>query len=195
MPFLDYNENIPDAPNNPSNDQPLMKTNTNSISTWTGVDHFGFENNLGGYHTVVHLSTQGAHPGADPAPVAGTGEVYTKTLTAGGDTALFFQSASGKVFQLTTSLAPSPGPTGYTFLLGNIRLMWGSASMPASPGSTVAVSFTPAFTTAVYSVNLSIVGSGTRPINIQTTTLSTSGFTAASSASSATTVYWMAIGV
>lgn len=41
---ISYNRDIPDGPNNPSNDQPKMKTNTNSIDDWTAIDHIKFEN-------------------------------------------------------------------------------------------------------------------------------------------------------
>lgn len=47
---ISYNRDIPDGPNNPSNDQPKMKTNTNSIDDWTAVDHIKFENSPAGAH-------------------------------------------------------------------------------------------------------------------------------------------------
>lgn len=42
--------NIPDGPNNPSQDQPNMKTNTNSDQSIWAVEHLGFNTNNGGTH-------------------------------------------------------------------------------------------------------------------------------------------------
>ena len=48
-----YNENIPAAGNNPSNDQPLMYINTNSIDALIAVDHVSFNADSGGQHVQV----------------------------------------------------------------------------------------------------------------------------------------------
>lgn len=67
-----YNQGIPNPPNQPSQDVPLMKINTNSISGIIAVDHIGFEANNGG----THLQTQfvdfsaGGIPAGTPASVA-----------------------------------------------------------------------------------------------------------------------------
>jgi len=45
-----YNRDIPDAPNNPSVDQPKMKENTNSVYDIIDIDHITFEANNGGTH-------------------------------------------------------------------------------------------------------------------------------------------------
>jgi len=54
MPNFIYTKDIPDAANNPSNDQAPMEVNTNSIFDLIRVDHHGFNDNLGGYHTIIH---------------------------------------------------------------------------------------------------------------------------------------------
>lgn len=67
-----YNRDIPDTPNNPSNDQPKMKINTNSIDDILGVDHISFNANSGGTHlqnSYVNFST-GTVIGGTPASVA-----------------------------------------------------------------------------------------------------------------------------
>lgn len=56
MSFQNYYVNIPAAANNPSNDQPLMETNTNSASQLWLQDHYGFKDNLGGQHKQVTFS-------------------------------------------------------------------------------------------------------------------------------------------
>lgn len=56
MSFQNYYVNTPAAANNPSNDQPLMETNTNSASQLWLQDHYGFKDNLGGQHKQVTFS-------------------------------------------------------------------------------------------------------------------------------------------
>lgn len=50
-----YNNAIPAAANNPSNDQPDMLTNTQSINSIIAVDHASFNTANGGTHTQMHL--------------------------------------------------------------------------------------------------------------------------------------------
>ena len=45
-----YTVGIPDAPNDPSADQPNMKVNNDSNDGIWKIDHYGFRNNNGGYH-------------------------------------------------------------------------------------------------------------------------------------------------
>ncbi len=97
MTVFDYNVNIPDAPNNPSNDQPLMKTNTNSDFGIWNVNHIGFNQLNGGFHTIVQQGPQTL----DPAPLAGFGQTYTKTIL--GDQQLFYESGNGIITQITSS--------------------------------------------------------------------------------------------
>lgn len=52
---ISYNLDIPDAPNNPSVDQPNMRTNTNSINTIIAVDHYTFADTPSGTHKQVTL--------------------------------------------------------------------------------------------------------------------------------------------
>lgn len=52
---ISYNLDIPDAPNNPSNDQPLMKINTNAIDSILAIDHISFNTANSGNHQQMHL--------------------------------------------------------------------------------------------------------------------------------------------
>ena len=52
-----YNNAIPNAPNNPSVDQPKMQTNTDSIDQIIGVDHVSFNTNDGGWHKQVTFNS------------------------------------------------------------------------------------------------------------------------------------------
>ena len=73
MPLFTYTDNIPDGPNNPSQDQPNMKTNTNSIDQLLAVDHFSFNDGNGGLHKQVNLVTE-----ASPA-LQGNSVIYANT--------------------------------------------------------------------------------------------------------------------
>lgn len=144
MPLYVYTRDIPFASNNPSVDQPKMQTNTDSIDSLIGVDHVSFNQNLGGYHTVIH---QQASPGnADPAPIALTGQTYVKDVTNGitTDQALFFESGGGRVTQLTSFGSPVTtvvaSSNGYLFLPGGILMQWGKIT-GAVKNATTSINF------------------------------------------------------
>lgn len=78
-----YNTDIPAANNDPSDDQPLMRQNTNSINSLIAVDHVTFGNATGGQHNKVtfpNVNAQGAQ--VDPASVmyteAGAESLYSQ---------------------------------------------------------------------------------------------------------------------
>ena len=64
---ISYNLNIPNGPDNPSTDQPNMKTNTNSISSFVAVDHVGFNSSSGGTHLQTTYSSKNT-PAAQTDP-------------------------------------------------------------------------------------------------------------------------------
>lgn len=78
MAIFNYNRDIPDGPNNPSNDQPLMKTNTNSTDEILAVDHVSFEAQNGGTHKQVSFFSNNV-PGALGA---NTSVIYTNAGSA-----------------------------------------------------------------------------------------------------------------
>ncbi len=59
MPITYYN-NIPDAPNDPSADQPKMQTNTNSTDAIIAIDHYTFADNPSGFHKQVNFPVKNA---------------------------------------------------------------------------------------------------------------------------------------
>ena len=70
-----YTQNLPAAGNNPSNDQPNMLTNTNSIANIIAVDHVGFNTATAGQHE------QCTFPGVvTPATPAGEASVLFPAL-------------------------------------------------------------------------------------------------------------------
>lgn len=144
---ISYNNNIPDAPNNPSNDQPLMKTNTNAIDSILQVDHYSFNTtNFSGNHLQIHLG-QFTNPAIVNAAAAEGSVVYSKAGTT--DTAhaqLFFKNANGVDFLLSAvrafgSFLMSNGNTtkingeNFTFLVtGNSAVV--TLTNNATDGST-----------------------------------------------------------
>jgi len=102
MPNFSFTRDIPFATHNPSSDQPIMQTNTNSEDSIWAVDHHGFNDNLGGYHNVIHQDPQLANPAAIP----GIGQTFVKTI--GSDVQLFYESGLGVVSQLSNSSALLP---------------------------------------------------------------------------------------
>lgn len=119
----DYNVDIPNAPNDPSVDQPKMKVNTNSISNLIAQDHFGFKNNFGGYHKTIHQIASSA-----PNTIQNVGQIYNKSVTVSGitTTQLFYKSGpasmiSGAESQLTGHKAAL---NGYQWV-GGVLLQWG----------------------------------------------------------------------
>ncbi len=112
---ITYNLDIPDGPNNPSNDQPKMKTNTNAINSWTSIDHVEFIADPAGTHKQVTYSSKNVPPAqTDPQSV-----LYTDDGTASTVSELYFRNALGasgillisgvKAFaNFTTTLAAAP---------------------------------------------------------------------------------------
>ena len=58
-----YTAGIPNPPNNPSQDVPVMQTNANTINSWVQVDHTGFNNANAGIHKQVTFALNQAAPG------------------------------------------------------------------------------------------------------------------------------------
>ncbi len=187
-----YVSNIPDGPNNPSDDQPNMKINTNSISGFLSVDHFGFGNNQGGAHEKVQLfNVAGSTPPA--GLLNGYETIYSQAIAGNGE--LFFtRGNSGTGIQLTGPGTPTVSQNGYTFLPGGILIQWG---IKLAAGTSGSVSFPTNFKAATtpFTIQLTLfrnsgnqsvaVDSGTPPSNTQFNYRTSSG---------GSDIYWLAIG-
>lgn len=186
---LNYTTGIPNAPNNPSSDQPIMQTNANSINTWVQQDHIGFNTDNGGYHLSAHCKDFEG----DPTTLEGFGTYYAKTV--GSDIQGFYKSGLGVVTQLTGATAPSPEANGYVYLPGGILLQWGSSN---STASSTTRSFPIPFPNNVFSMNatLSVNASTGSAGTIYIETLNLDDYTViqASLPNSKNGYYWFAIG-
>ncbi len=127
MPNFVFTRNIPLGSHNPSVDQNPMKNNFNSTDSIIDIDHFGFNDNLGGYHDIIHQPAQVA----DPAPIGGPpqiNQVYVKSYTpdtTGGvaDVQLFNRTSVGQISQLT-GYNTSSTSDGWQWI-GGILVQWG----------------------------------------------------------------------
>lgn len=135
MPNFIYTRDRPDAPNDPSADQAPMKENTNSTHSIIAVDHFGFNDNQGGYHNIIHQPPQ--DPDDNPDTIAGINQLYVRNVipdTTGGvaDTQLFTRTGLGGISQLTGNYA---AVEGYQWV-GGILIQWGSVTISTGTGSS-----------------------------------------------------------
>lgn len=147
MPNFTYNRDIPFETNNPSNDQPKMKINTNSTYDIINVDHYTFGVDLGGLHKQVRMPISNGVPGTIPIGlIANEGTLYTKVEPAAKPTtneaALFYSpDNSAKEYQMTrtdtinydtfgtfTNYPPAVANQngGWTFLPGGLIMQYGS---------------------------------------------------------------------
>lgn len=184
---LDYNTNVPNGPNDPQDDQPEMLTNTQSINTWTNVDHVGYNVINAGIHKQVRMRNQGA-----PGLGDGQGVLYAGLIN--GNSWPIWQNSVGS-FPLM-SFPPQVAANGYTILAGGIVLEWGSIT-GANIANGQAVAFPLTFPTSVFSITIGPQSNSTndKTISITTGSVTTSGFTVITSGSSLfQRLYWMAIG-
>ena len=184
MPNYTYTRDIPNGPNNPSADQPIMQTNANSTDSILDIDLYGFNDNNGGFHQKSTYVVQGS----DPVPLntdGAQGIVYTKTVS--GIAELFINRfGSATPIQLTKG-AISASASGYTFLPGGIIIQWGTASA-SSGGSTN--NFPLAFPTSAWAVVPTEIGNDRLSISVDS--LGLSSFKAYCSV--ARNIYYIAIG-
>ena len=162
MPNFTYTRDIPDGPNDPSEDQPIMKVNANSIDSIIAVEHFGFNNNNGGLHQQVTMPVRGSN-----APVSGAsqGALFTKTVTGAPELFYRYGSAPQNTFQITNNGAISTGAnfaSGDSSLIGPeafpLKIQWGKFDGVPGFGTFVgghaagALVFPAPYTTALYVV-------------------------------------------
>ncbi len=175
---LNYTVGIPDTPNNPSNDQPPMKTNTNSINSIIQIDHHGFKDNLGGYHTIIHQDAQLTDPANIPGPPQ-INQIYVKSYTpdtTGGvaDTQLYTRTALGAISQLTGHLTTSTAISDGWQWVGGVLIQWGFVSLVGISFSGT-VTFKDRVAGAIPFPNNCFFVNATRSVGAGTVPLATSG--------------------
>jgi len=145
---MPYNANIPQPTDLLSNSQGDIRNNFSQANTSFGIDHLPFTDasaNLG-YHKDIHQVPQ-----ADPAPIAGINQLYSKLYTpnyagAVADTQLFNMTGLGGISQLTGNNAILNG--GWTWV-GGILLMWGQQALTAASTQAGVVTFSTVSATSI----------------------------------------------
>src|SRR6185295_16058097 len=137
MPNLIYTDNLPNPPNLPSQDVQSMQDNCNSVESWVQQDHFGFNDNNGGWHQNVRLQNHVApgNPGftGDPGGVLYSNNPTSPATAPGWP---YWQNSLG-TFQLTGSRSannPLAAQNGYSFLPGGLIIQWGKVTPLAADG-------------------------------------------------------------
>lgn len=137
MTLISYTLGIPNGPDNPSADQPLMKINNDHISQLIAIDHAGFNvNNSGNHNKSTYLAQS-----VSPISAAGQLVLYSKTGSSGQELHLVRDGILGTDTLLTTAqiTAPSRTQNGFTWLPGGLLLQWGFKTI--APGSNT-ITFT-----------------------------------------------------
>jgi hypothetical protein len=146
---ISYNPGVPNAPNDPSVDVVTMHSNASAINLWPLVDHKGFNDNLGGYHTNIH------QPPTSPIPAAIAGppkinQLFVQLVTpdtspsSSSDTQLFSLTAGNILSQLTGSNIDTSTGQGYIWSSGAL-IQWGGSNLVGNqivfqsrnPGKTI----------------------------------------------------------
>lgn len=138
-----FDPSIPDAPHNPSADQPKMLANNVSTFGWTNVDHVQFGQTNAGYHTKIHqpnqivggqsawnpVSGSGVPAAISATKISGVQQTFAMNYTpdaagATADTQLFTMTGGGGISQLTGNSALSDG----WVWAGGLLFQWGTTT-------------------------------------------------------------------
>ncbi len=155
MAFYPYNNGVPNAPDNPSQDQPDMLVNTQSISGIIAQDHTGFGVSNGGVHKQVRFAQNIAAPGIASGWVSA---LFSDTLN--GQAWPFWQNAGGSELIVGPSL--NQLNNGY-ILIGAYMFQWGEIVTATVGGQAGigAVAFNPAFSAVPFVIKTQIEGINT----------------------------------
>jgi hypothetical protein len=170
---------LPNPPDDPSQDVAGMQNNTNTISSWVGVDHIGFNNAAGGKHLqVTYPNITSQVTPTDPVSI-----LYTKN-DAASHPQLFFLNSQNSTFYVAAS-------NGSTVLMGGIILQWGSVAV--NDGSSSTVMFPIVFPSACFNVQVTARTGGSTYASCRVPSTSQVIVTLPVGSGNQT-VYWMAIG-
>ncbi len=167
-----YNPGIPTGTVPLNLDYQNIQNNFTQLNTLYNTDHVPLTDTtaLKGYHQTIHsvpFSTTSSNPPnnqpvAKPTSVAGVSEIFTAIITDGINTAsaLYFQTDTGLLMQLTRNFVPVAAATGKTFLPGGLILQWGTV---AATNSSPTVTFPLAFPANCFNVSITRMHSSSSP--------------------------------
>lgn len=189
---MSFTPNIPQTGQSLGNSRTQVLNNFAALRAAEAQNHMDVNDANAGKHKFIQYVVQGS----DPTTAANEIARYTKVVSAVAREFLRLPS-NGAVFQVSGN-APLIAASGHTFLPGGLMLQWGTQA--GSSSSSVAVSFSPAFSVAPYYVNAIPVRAATSPGSdfstvIVTGTVATTGFTIGNvGGHTIASWYWMAIG-
>lgn len=128
-----YFPNVPNGPDDPADDQPLMQTNTASISSLISVDHVGFNVAKGGLHNQVTFSKNQSAPGFG----TGVSDLFANVAT--GNSWPFWQNAIG-TFQMVNPIMGS-NANGSITIPGGLIFKFGFVNSTSSGNVAYATPF------------------------------------------------------
>jgi hypothetical protein len=123
-----FNPNIPNAPNDPGDDQPIMQSNNASINSIIPVNHVGFNTPNGGYHTLLNFNANVSTPGI----ALGVATFYP--FFSGGVTKPYWQNAAQN-YELVGGILTQLANPGYFRLSNGLMFQWGTATVTSGNGS------------------------------------------------------------
>ncbi len=195
MPIPSFTQGYPPDGSSLGQTKATIRNNLDGTFQTLAVDHIDNNGNPGakpaGYHNVTHWVPQGS----DPVAIAGYGQLYSKTITPiVSDEALFWETGTGLVQQLTVNLTPSATTNGYSFIAGGLILQWMTV---ANPVVAVDYNFPIVFPTNVFNIQLTgiVNDSSTIRLFVDSGSVTTTKFQIqATSSSHFTGMYVFAIG-
>lgn len=169
-----YTPGIPNPPNNPSADVPIMQSNATSINNIWMPDHISFNNTAAGLHKQVTFALNQSAPGF----VNGVSDLFVNSTAgvSGTGSNLFFQNAL-TIAQLTnlpiTTTTPSATGFGVTTPWGLI-INWGQLVGASASGSPLTFQI-PYSTNSTYAINATGITPNARATSVSN--LTTTGCT------------------
>jgi hypothetical protein len=197
MPIPTFTPGYPPDGSSLGQTKSTIRNNLDGTFQTVAVDHIDNNGQPGaqpaGYHKVVHMVPQGGNPVA----VAGYGQLFSKTINSfTTDQALFWETGTGLIQQLTVNLTPLAASNGYTFLPGGLILQWGVKSSPGSSGTITFATSNISFPNNCFNVSITQrrdSSSSTQGMYLNGAPSATQ-FSYNGSSSSDTALYWWAIG-
>ena len=166
---MSYSTNIPNTNQSPSLFPGQAATNWTRLKTLVNADH-QFNDGAAandGYHKVVHWGNQvGALGDNTPAPIAGVGQLYTKSVTTTGTSGatteqLMYHQGTGGLAANEASLSVCPVRAAINFNGATLAVRWAYNCTVASAVVGANTTYTITFTSALPSVNyVAVISAG-----------------------------------
>lgn len=189
---MSYTANVPISGQSLGVTLTPINANFGQIASVFALNHVPFNsiNPIAGKHNFVEMPDQSAKP----ATIANECSLYSSGSN------VFFRPQSqalnaGNTYQLTRDISAQFAQfgtnPGWTFLPGNLIMMYGTTAFIAGTGGTVTLPFS---LTNIYSINVTALRGAASSIVITATTLNSFTFVFGTAAGSGYSIYWSVIG-